>query len=89
MLYLIVNHTRKDLTEEQFAELGQLAQAFYENVPDGMTLRGDWGALDGSGTFSLIETEDRDLLDRVQAPFHDYVEMEVIPVAPLSGWLNR
>lgn len=89
MLYMIVNRTRSDLTAEQFAELGRLAQAFYDEAPEGITLQGDWGAVDGSGTFSLLETDDPDLLERVQEPFRDYVDMEVLPVVPLSGWLNR
>ena len=89
MLYLIVNRTRSDLGPEEMAELGRAAQEFYDNVPAGITLRGDWAATDGSGTFSLIEAESRELLDRVQEPFRRYVDMEVVEVAPITGWGRR
>lgn len=86
MLYMIVNRTRPNLTQDDWAELGRLAQAFYENVPAGLALVSDWAALDGSCTYALMETEDRALLDSVQAPFRPYVDMEVVPVRRVTAW---
>jgi hypothetical protein len=84
--YLIINRTRTDLTPDQYRELAGHAKQFYDNVPAGLTLHSDWGAMDGSCTYAIMEADDRDLLDRVQAPFRPFVDMEVIPVRPLSGW---
>lgn len=89
MLYMIVNRTRKDLTQDQWAALGKLAQRFYDDVPPGLTLVGDWAAADGSRTFALMEAEDRVLIERVQEPFRPYVDMEIVPVQKISGWGKR
>lgn len=88
MHYLIINHTRTDLTPAQYQELAALAKDFYANVPEGLVIHSDWGAMDGSCTYAIMETEDRELLDRIQEPFRPFVEMEVVPVRPLSGWGN-
>lgn len=89
MLYMLINRTRKDLSPEQFAELGQRAQAFYDQIPEGLTLHNDWAANDGSCTFTLLETDDPALLETVQAPFREYVDIELVPVSPISGWMKR
>ena len=44
MLFMIVNLTHKDLSQEDMSELGRLAGEFYEKMPSGITLRGDWAA---------------------------------------------
>ncbi|WP_434735729.1 DUF3303 domain-containing protein, partial [Accumulibacter sp.] len=46
----------------------------------------DWAANDGSRTFALLETEDPALLEKIQAPFRPYVDMELVPVTPVTGW---
>ncbi len=89
MMHMIINRTRKDLTPDDFAELGRLAQAFYDEIPPEIELHGDWAAADGSCTFSLLESEDPALLERLQAPFRKYVEMEIVPVEPVTGWMRR
>jgi len=89
MLYMIINRTRPGLGQGELEDLGRIAQDFYDNVPTGITLHGDWTALDYSRTFALLETEHEALLDQVQAPFRKYVDMEVIPVAAVSGWGRR
>jgi len=86
MHFLVINRTRRDLTPEQYQELAALAKTFYGNIPAGVTLHGDWRAEDGSCTFAIIEAESRELLDQIQAPFRSFVDMEVVPVQPLSGW---
>jgi len=89
MQYMLINRTRKDLTTEQYQELGKLAQAFYDNIPQGLTLHGDWAANDQSCTFALMETEEPDLLAQIQAPFKGMVDIEVIPVTAVTGWGKR
>lgn len=89
MYYMLISRTRKDLSAEEFQELGRLAQGFYDRIPAGLTLHGDWAANDRSRTFALLETGDPSLLERIQAPFRKYVEMEVVPVTPVKGWNPR
>jgi hypothetical protein len=86
MFYMLINRTRPNLTADDYARLGQLAQGFYDHIPAGLKLHGDWAAQDGSRTFALLETEDPALLEQIQAPFRDYVDMELLPVTPVSGW---
>lgn len=86
MLYMLINRTRPNLTQEDYVQLGKMAQGFYDNIPPGLTLHGDWTALDGSRTFALMETENAALLEQIQAPFRPYVDMELLPVREVSGW---
>lgn len=89
MLFMIVNLTRTDLSQEEMSELGRLASAFYEKMPSGITLHGDWAAADGSRTFALLEADDPALIEQIQAPFRPYVDMEVIPVERIKSWGKR
>jgi len=86
MLYMLVNRTRTDLSPEQYRELGRLAQGFYDNIPEGIELRGDWAANDRSRTFTLVETRDPSLLEQIEAPFRPYVDIETLEVTAVSGW---
>jgi hypothetical protein len=86
---MLISRTREDLTAEEFQQLGQLARSFYDHIPAGITLHGDWAANDRSRTFALLETADPALLERVQAPFRKYVRMELVPVTPVTGWNPR
>jgi hypothetical protein len=86
MLFMLVNRTRRDLTPEQFQELGRRAQEFYSNIPRGVTLHGDWAAADGSCTYALLEAADAGQLEALQAPFRDFVDIETVPVRALDGW---
>ena len=89
MLYMLINRTRTDLTKEQYEQLGKLAQDFYDNIPEGVILHNDWAANDNSCTFALLETDNPDLLQELQAPFHSFVDIETIPVTPIKGWGKR
>ena len=86
MLFMLISKTRTDLSGDEFAALGELAKDFYANIPQGVTLHNDWGALDGSRTFALIEAEGEAEIERIQLPFRAYVDIEIIPVRQLSGW---
>ena len=89
MLFMIVNLTRKDLGQEEMSELIRLGSGFYENIPSGITLHGDWAASDGSRTFALLEADDPALVEQIQEPFRPYVDMEVVPVERVKGWGKR
>lgn len=86
MLFMLINETRTDLSAEEFAKLGELAKAFYANIPQGVILHADWAALDQSRTFALMEAADQGVIEMIQAPFRAYVDIEIIPVRELSGW---
>jgi len=86
MLFILVNKTRSNLSPEEFRELGELAKAFYSNIPESVTLHADWAALDHSRTFALLEADDQGAIEAIQAPFRPYVDIEIIPVRRLSGW---
>lgn len=83
---MLINRTRSDLSPEEFQKLGELARAFYANIPENVTLHADWAALDQSRTFALLEADDQDAIEVIQAPFRPYVDIEIIPVRKLSGW---
>jgi len=89
MLYMLINRTRSDLSAEQYRRLGELAQGFYDNIPAGIRLVGDWAANDQSRTFALLEAESEELIEQMQAPFRPYVDIEVVPVTAVSGWRNK
>lgn len=87
MQYLIINRTRPGLTADDYAELARRAKAFYADVPAGLTLQGNWAEEGGQfRTIALLETEDEALIEAVQAPFRDYVEMDVIPLLAVEGF---
>lgn len=89
MMYMLISRTRQDLTAEEYGKLGQLAQGFYDSIPEGLVLHGDWAANDRSRTFALLETENPALLEQIQTPFREYVDMEVVPVTAVKGWHKR
>jgi len=86
MLFMLISRTRTDLSAEEFRRLGELAKDFYADVPEGVTLHADWGALDQSRTFALMEAADQNAIEAIQAPFRPYVDIEIVPVRELSGW---
>ncbi|MCB1857667.1 MAG: DUF3303 family protein [Gammaproteobacteria bacterium] len=89
MLYMLINVTKPGLTGEQYATVAQLANAFYENVPEGIKLHGDWSANDRSRTFSLIEADSPDLLEVIQRPFQGLVDIETVPVTAVTRWRSE
>jgi hypothetical protein len=86
MLFLLTNRTHKTLDSEQYAHLAQLAKEFYAAVPPGVTIRGEWAAVDQSRNYTLLEAPDIETVERMQAPFVPYVDMEIVPVVAFSGW---
>ena len=86
MLFLLTNRTRKDLKPEQYGHLAGIAKQFYASVPAGVTIRGEWAAVDQSRNYTLLEAPDIDTVQRMQAPFVGYVDMEIVPVVAFSGW---
>ena len=86
MLFMLINQTRSDLTADEFKQLGELAKAFYANIPQSVTLHADWAALDQSRTFALMEAAEQSAIEEIQAPFRPYVDIEIVPVKKISGW---
>ncbi len=86
MLVFLINRTRPDLTPEQYGRLAELAKAFYANVPPGVSLRGEWAAADYSRNFSLLEAPDVATVERMAAPFREFVEVDIVPVNAITGW---
>jgi muconolactone delta-isomerase len=86
MLVFLINRTRADLTPEQYGRLAELAKAFYANVPPGVSLRGEWAAADYSRNFSLLEAPDVATVEKMAAPFREFVDVDVVPVNAISGW---
>lgn len=89
MLFMIVNRTRQNLTPEEATELASLAQSFYQNIPEGIVLHGDWAASDRSCTFSLLEADSREALEQIQEPFRRFVDMDLVAVERVTGWGER
>ena len=86
MLILLINRTRSGLTPEQYGQLAERAQAFYANVPAGVSIRGELAAADFSRNFSLLEAPDVATVEAMAAPFRAFVDVEVIPVNEIKGW---
>jgi len=86
MLFLLTNRTKRTLTPEQYGELAGLAKQFYATVPAGVAIRGEWAAVDQSRNYTLMEAPDLETVQRMQAPFTPYVDMEIVPVVAFSGW---
>lgn len=86
MLYFLINRTRAGLTPEQYGHLAELAQAFYADIPPGVSIRGEWAAADYSRNFSLLEAPDLASVERMAAPFRDYVDVDIVPVTATTGW---
>jgi len=86
MLFLLTNRTKRTLTPEQYGELAGLAKTFYSTVPAGVAIRGEWAAMDQSRNYTLMEAPDLETVQRIQAPFAPFVDMEIVPVVAFSGW---
>ncbi|MDH3748018.1 MAG: hypothetical protein OER97_07395 [Gammaproteobacteria bacterium] len=86
MLFMLINRTRSDLSQQEYKELGGLAKAFYANIPHDVVLHKDWAALDQSCTFALIEAKDQGFIEKIQEPFRPYVDIDIVPVREISGW---
>jgi hypothetical protein len=86
MDYLIISRTRPGLTPDDYGELARRAKAFYGALPAGMTLKGNWAESGGSRTLALLAADDPRLIEAIQAPFRDLVEMEVIPLDAVDGF---
>jgi muconolactone delta-isomerase len=86
MLIFLINRTKAGLTPEQYGQLAERAKAFYANVPAGVNLRGEWSAADYSRNFTLLEAPDTGTVEKMAAPFREFVDVDVIPVNEIKGW---
>lgn len=88
MLFMLTSRTRPGLNAAQFGELAALAKSFYASIPVGMSIRGEWAAVDRSANYSLVEAADLDAVRAVQAAFAPFTETEIVPVTAISGWVT-
>lgn len=86
MLFLLTNRTRPNLTATEYGELAALAKQFYSSIPGGVTIRGEWAAVDQSHNYTLLEAPDIETVRRMQAPFERFTETAIVPVLAISGW---
>ncbi len=86
MLFLLTNRTRAGLGAGEYAELATLAKAFYASIPAGVTIRGEWAAVDRSHNYSLIEAPDIETVRALQAPFARFTDSVIVPVTAITGW---
>ena len=86
MLFLLTNRTRAGLTGADYAELAELAKAFYASIPPEVRIRGEWAAIDQSHNVTLLEAPDLEAVRRIQAPFERFTETTIVPVTAITGW---
>ncbi len=86
MLFLLTSRTRPHLSAEQYGELAVLAESFYASIPAGMSIRGEWVAVDRSANYSLVEAPGIEAERDVQAPFATFTATTIVPVNPITGW---
>ena len=80
MLYLLINETKSGLTGEDYKILGGLMGCFYDDIPPGIRLVGDYATLDKKKNFAILEADSVEKINDLKAPFDKYVNIEVIPV---------
>ena len=88
MLFILINETRSGLTQEDFKALGGMMSNFYENIPAGIRLVGDYATLDKKKNFAILEAETLDDINALKAPFEKYVNIQVISVEPTEYFSN-
>jgi len=86
MLIFLINRTRSGLTQEQYGQLAERAKAFYANVPADVHIRGEWAAADYSRNFTLLDAPDAASVEKMAAPFREFVDVDVIAVNEIAGW---
>lgn len=82
MIFILINETKSGLTEEDYKVLGGMMNDFYDNIPAGIRLVGDYATLDRKKNFAILETDSAEKVEQLKAPFEKYVDIEVIPVEP-------
>ena len=86
MLFLLANRTRPQLSASEYGELASLAKAFYASLPAGVTIHGEWAAIDRTQNFTLLEAPDLEAVRGVQAPFDRFTDTTIVPVTAIKGW---
>jgi Protein of unknown function (DUF3303) len=85
MLYMIVEHFKNDdpaPVYRRFRERGRLA-------PDGLIYVSSWVDEQMQLCYQLMETENRELIDRWIANWSDLVDFEVYPVMTSQAAIDR
>lgn len=82
MIFILINETKSGLTGEDYKVLGGMMNDFYDNIPAGIRLVGDYATHDRKKNFAILETDSAEKVEQLKAPFEKYVDIEVIPVEP-------
>jgi hypothetical protein len=88
MLFLLTNRTRPNLGAEQWGELAALAKDFYASIPAGVSIQGEWAAIDRSVNYTLLEAPAIEVVQQMQAPFERYTDTVITPVTAITGWTS-
>jgi muconolactone delta-isomerase len=88
MLFLLTNRTRTNMSPAQYAELAELAKAFYDSMPADVKIRGEWAAVDKSCNYSLLEAPSIETVRRIQAPFDPFTNTQIVAVTAIKGWVD-
>ncbi|MBI4844445.1 MAG: DUF3303 family protein [Nitrospirae bacterium] len=88
MLFILINQTKSGLTEDDYKTLAGMMNGFYDNIPAGVRLVGDYAALDWTKNFAILEADSIEKINALKAPFEKYVNIEVIPVEPTAYFKN-
>jgi len=88
MLFLLINETKSGLTEEDYRILGGLMGRFYNDIPSGIRLVGDYATPDKKKNFAILEADSVEKINELKAPFDKYVDIEVIPVEPTEPFVK-
>jgi len=84
MLFILINETKSDLTDDDYKVLGGMMNDFYENIPADVRLVGDYATLDRRKNFAILDADSIDKINALKAPFEKYVNIDVIPVEPTA-----
>lgn len=88
MVFILINETRSGLTGEDYKALGEMMSNFYENIPPGIRLVGDYATLDKTKNFAILEADTLEDINALKAPFEKYVNIQVIQVEPTAYFAN-
>lgn len=80
MKVLVKGTQRRDLDAEEMRRLYAAMNAFYTDIPDGVTLLFDLIRTDRKGSYSVLEVPDRETIERIVEPFSGLVEIELVEV---------
>lgn len=80
MIFILINETKKDLSQADYMTLWNLTKDFYSNIPPGIRMLGDYNTMDKTKNFAIIEADSINSINDMKSRFEKYVNIQVIPV---------